>query len=513
VSVISAIRSRFERTANTASQQSLEDQIERGVRWHREHRDAKENIDGLPPESEEIRHQCVWVVEAYPPSLVKGLAEGLQKHGWAVPTFAHSIDAVAWLDDSRKGLFGGGWLNLGVITSPESQGGWMQHRVMSLPEGIEYIIGGLYQTLPSVTFAVFQFVLSVDSRDRGVEECLRRQYQSIGERTSGGYTIHTPENQRIAAVRESRRDLRRSCENWTGSHFPGFFSRTNATTKRGFPTCELITFKEKRGFELGTPEKVPNFLWTIGIESPFGAWQSAELPGLRFGQALDRMQGDEPWAWILAGRWSEIFSDDEELKGYGDRTRDGITSRLSMTFGRTPVMLALWAMLNEWAEQLSTQRDKVARLIAPNQLGALLEVQTELGSQQGDLGPILDEVQRLATNEKRFMYDLCEFLPVDERLFKGPLFKWMLENIMAQLEIMRAREAAIRQSITIATETIQAITQHKLAAVNLTLQQTMTWLTFVGIVVAVIALVVGLPQALPKWREWLLWWLRLAQAN
>ena len=482
----------------------IDSQLDDSVRWHREHRDERENTEGIPPASEEIRHECVWVVEAYPPSTVDSLVEGLRKNGFDVPEFIHTSNTITWLIDSRRdSLFGGGWANLSVI-GPPNQKSWMPYRAMKLPEGVQYVQGGLHQALPSVTFALFQFVLTAPL-DCAVENGLRRRYESFAEHIPGGYIVHSPTNQRIQAVRQARLSLLDSCTEWVATHFPGFFSRTHTSARRTFPTCELITLKEQCAFEVDRSLAPSDYRRIIGIDRGIDAWESSEISGLRLGQPLDRWHGDQPWSWILAGRWSEIFSD-EQLSGFaGGRSREGITGRLWMTVDRTLTMLALWALLHEWATRLAIQRDEVARFTSPNDLQQLLRFQAELGSQHGSLLPILHEVDRLAEDESLFMYDLCKLSPTAHSLDdRKPLFVWMRENIKNRTEILREREAAIRQSIAITTQTLQAVTQEELAAVNLRLQRSMAWLTGIGIVVAIVALIVGLPAAVPKWGDWLL---------
>jgi hypothetical protein len=52
------------------------------VEWHRREHDEQENNEGVPPETEEIRQYCIWMVEAFPPSKIQALKDGLQNLGW-----------------------------------------------------------------------------------------------------------------------------------------------------------------------------------------------------------------------------------------------------------------------------------------------------------------------------------------------------------------------------------------------------------------------------------------------
>lgn len=475
------------------------------VEWHRKERDEQENDEGIPPETEEIRQHCIWIVEAFPPSRIKALNAGLQSLGWNAQT-PIDIDPVSWLDDARRGAWGGGWLNIGLILPEDSREQWFPRRkIASLPAGVRFANGALHQPIPSVSFAVFQFVLENDGHDRAVDAALRKRYRTVDRRLPGqAYMIVTPENQRQEAVRKVRQELHRRCERWIAERFPGFFANLNAGS--GFPICEFISLVEEKPFERPVGNPIRSYLRTLRMDHAFDAWQSDALPGLRFGQTIDS-RSDEPWTWILAGKWNQIFSD-EDLKGYGGRTREGVTARVNDILRHSLVVIALWALLMEWNQQLSSLRDSVAAVdlhAKDGGIGALCQLQVEVVGQCRDLLPILDEVERLVENEKHFMYDVCEFTAIEERFRREPLFGSMRSTFKRHVALLRALESAVRESLTVSAAALQAISQERLSDANLNLQRSIKRLTAVAFALALLAFIVGLPNALPLWKAWFMW--------
>lgn len=146
----------------------------------------------------------------------------------------------------------------------------------------------------------------------------------------GRWSYASPNNRKIDAVGDERKALRHSCEEWLSERLPGFFA--SLRSERGYPTCEFISLLHQRPFERAQGERPSNFLWILRMESDSDAWESTQLPGLRFGTAFAR--DDEPFAWILSGRWPDMFADEQSQKGWGGRTRAGIVSRVEeTTFG------------------------------------------------------------------------------------------------------------------------------------------------------------------------------------
>ena len=84
----------------------------------RRERDAEINTLSAPPEHEDIRLVCLWAVEYYPPSYTEDLVAGLDKLGWAEPTF-HS-DPVFGIEKMRERHSGGRMMPLGYLVPKKS---------------------------------------------------------------------------------------------------------------------------------------------------------------------------------------------------------------------------------------------------------------------------------------------------------------------------------------------------------------------------------------------------------
>ncbi len=153
-------RLRHRRGAPDASpDEEIPTYVTEAIEWHRGNHDVEENAEGTPPDDEEIRLHAIWVVEAYPPSRIDNLKNGLELLGGNYEPI-YNPGPGDWLADSRLQSWGGGWRNMGLI-APKSDSGLVgaDHRA-DLPAGVQYVEGALHQVLPSVTIAVFCFVFA-----------------------------------------------------------------------------------------------------------------------------------------------------------------------------------------------------------------------------------------------------------------------------------------------------------------------------------------------------------------
>ncbi len=396
--------------------------VTEAIQWHRENHDREENAEGTPPEDEEIVLHAVWVVEAFPPSKIGNLAEALERLGGTYEP-VYNPGPSDWLADSRRQSWGGGWRTLGLIAPHGAKGFDVEHRA-DLPAGVEYAMGALHQVLPSVTVAVFCFVFAESGDDRLVETALRKQYAtSLYRWRNMRWSFLTPGNLRIAEVGEARKALRQRCETWVAEKFPGFFA--GAASERGFLTCECLSTKVQRAFNVAGAGR-SKWLWALRMGHAWDAWQSEALPGLRFGAAFAR--DDEPYAWIMTGRWSEIFSDDDLSKGYGGRTRRGMMGKLhGMTHGLFAVM-GVWILMRELGAQLALLRDRAWRMTidrGADSAAELMRLQSAVVGQCGDLLPLLDEADGLAAGDHQWRrFETGDFTPVEDALNHVGFSRW-----------------------------------------------------------------------------------------
>lgn len=111
---------------------------------HARENDLEENARTTPPTDEFIDLRCIWAVEFYTPAHVSRLIAGFRDLVWDTEAFGGLPSPVQWIQRRNQRLFGGGWLNLGVIISPESAARSAHYRRAPLPAYVEYATGKIY---------------------------------------------------------------------------------------------------------------------------------------------------------------------------------------------------------------------------------------------------------------------------------------------------------------------------------------------------------------------------------
>lgn len=88
--------------------------VAQSVTWHRKNKDDRDNAESVPPENEKVLLNCIWVVEAYPPSQIENLKTGLQALGWDKGSPIDSSPGE-WLAESRRQFWGGAGKDSGLL--------------------------------------------------------------------------------------------------------------------------------------------------------------------------------------------------------------------------------------------------------------------------------------------------------------------------------------------------------------------------------------------------------------
>jgi hypothetical protein len=126
-------------------------------------RDAERNRDGRLPDGEEISVEAIWISEAYPPSYLDGLIEGLDalRVGGA---FGTRESAAHYVRLYRSGAYAGGSVNLGFF-SRRGQGVFGADYVETdLPPRVEPARGWLENVTPSLSVITVQFEIAAKDR-------------------------------------------------------------------------------------------------------------------------------------------------------------------------------------------------------------------------------------------------------------------------------------------------------------------------------------------------------------
>lgn len=162
-------------------------------------RDVEKNAESALPDGLEIRLEAIWVVEVYPPTLIRHLYQDLDRLDWNKdPDKLDQAPVGDFITQQRESTRGGGWINLGLILRPTDSRFLGGHRRAKLPAGVDHAMGGIHFPTASPAVVVMTFVLDASSA-RGINDALTRTYRTEVRRVGVGYAFDEPPERRIAA--------------------------------------------------------------------------------------------------------------------------------------------------------------------------------------------------------------------------------------------------------------------------------------------------------------------------
>jgi hypothetical protein len=382
--------------------------------WRR--RDDEENARSEPPTDELVDLCCIWAVEFYTPVHIDKLLAGFTSLGWdqkddSIP----GGNPAAWVQRFREGPYGGGWFNLGLIDRPGRNRFFRDHRTASLPKDAEFALGALFAVTSSITCIVMGFVLKEEAARR-FDEALRRTYETHMEPRKRGYSIIRPPQQKEAAIRTIRGEMRTSAADWFRTYLPGLFS--SGILGDEFPTCELVTLRKARPFpkrEEGAA-RPGEYLGLLDIDLDMDAWEAVDMPGLKFTWPLFRNQ-DTKFHAILAANENDF--DQEKLRGYGGADRSSYAIYLDEHIRGLLSRWALLPVLSGFERHLNAIRDSTT--FRPHRREKPLRVLETLGklvSQSVDIAAVSSELRRFTNEPHSFAYEVETFKPSDPRFYR-----------------------------------------------------------------------------------------------
>jgi hypothetical protein len=304
-----------------------------------------------PPEDESLEWQGVCVVEAYGPSRVRGLLEGVERLGWNRKQLGDVRDSTLgeWIVRSRGSSLGAGFSPITLTRERPRFGGAGSYQA-PLPPGIDHARGFVLAPTPALTVFVL-FCVFEDVPAGAIEVILRETFQTEQERFDTGWRTHTAANRKLDALRAERQRLRECAGDFLRSHLPGAFT---LDLERELPACEVVTTTIRRPFERSKADlrTLHHPFWMLGFDHETGAWRSEDMAG--FSLHLPNGFSRSP-ALVLAGRHDEVFAGIDSSYGGGDRERFANYLHLRL-YG----LVALWAsyqLLRGYHAVLASARD------------------------------------------------------------------------------------------------------------------------------------------------------------
>ena len=375
--------------------------------------DSEKNKQTTPPADELIDLSCVWVVEFYTPTHVDELLTNLKKLGWD-SNERDFADPVAWISESRQHLFGGGWLNLGVIYSgTDGVPASFHHRTAPLPPNVQCATGGLYSITSSLICIVMGFVFEGDYCAQ-FDKALRTNRKTYTSPLTHGYRIHGPENQKIDHICQIRDEMIGLATDWFQKHLPGLFSSGLLGGK--LPTCEFVTLHKAEPFAPREDDGPSSYLFILDLYSDWNVWRSAT--GLKFKAPSLSTSDRHPYHAILAVRESDL--DEDEFKTSGERDRRSLCLYIDEVINSLLSRWAILPMLEGYNRHLSAIRDSDT-LRSNRRLNRIKTLKTLIDhvSYTVDIAAITTELIPYAKNSSLFFDDVGTFEPCDDRDYKA----------------------------------------------------------------------------------------------
>lgn len=319
--------------------------------------DAAENKRLELPAGESVHWPGFWLMEAYTPSQLPALKEGLRALGWDERADSHPtlsrFDVVAWLDRSRE-HGGGGWVAPAPLVARGHAGlPLFVQEVDHLPSTFREAQPRFYALTSSLTVLVMGFRLS-DAAQQRLDDILRRSEEArVEARGGGGYRVTHLEEVKREALVSARSEAHAEAELWLKAQLPGIFSAGHLGGT--FPACDLIITEQASPFtgDGPSPEGPERRDWRelLYFHTGWRAWESTALPGLRLALS-DWPVPAPPETLTLAGRVDQVLSGTDNPVHVA-----GLLSDLGRRMMPFLAVRTLDPLVRGYRERLATLRD------------------------------------------------------------------------------------------------------------------------------------------------------------
>ena len=392
------------------------DSDEDSLRIYRE-RDAQNNRETTPPDSEAIELSCIWAVEFFTPSHTDALLTGVQRFGWNQDGFRSLRDIEEYVVESGELVPGvrGGWLNLGFVSESGTNDMTFSqpHPDARPPNHIRRVGGRLISITPSLFCVLMVFVLD-DDYAKKLDSALRKDRQTFSKSNSHFSTIVEPERQKIDEIRLIRDEIKKIATHWFSLNLPGLFS--SRLLEGEMPTCELITLRDAEPFATPRPSN-SYFLRLLGLDFSYDAWSSTDIPGLKM-SLQDMVDTTPKYHSILSIKESNLSDESlEESMGWSGQEARTLYINESVNDG----LVHLWALLmllEGYGNYLRSIRDSATLKPGPylNTVNILDKLAGNV-SFSIDIDAVTSELQSFAEPESRQRLRLPTFKPVESQIY------------------------------------------------------------------------------------------------
>lgn len=456
--------------------------------------DHSQNAQSSPPPEETIELCCVWAAEIYTPAHTESLAQALRNFDQETRTTSSaSEDLASWFEGTQRQLHGNAMRNLGIwVPKGEPDPPIFRERIVSLPASVKHASGMMFSISPTLTCIVVRFVFS-EEFSHCYDSALKSDRETFLTPTAGRTSIHMPIGQKENDIWRLRSEISTMVQDWFRDNLPGAFS--SQTDELAMPTCELVTLNHAIPFPDADEPFPPLYARILGLDGRWDAWKYSELPRLRIGFHSPPITGPRNHATLAINlrHWRESNPDNE--------SRDAKSSLLSYVHWPVPELMSIWAigpLLQHFAENLVQIQNST--VFHPGHGENHVEVLRQLTnhvSSLSDLSAVSADLNERDTTWNRPLFMGSPFLPVRTNLYaEGTTLDIALwRSINERAKWLRSTDRNIRDRLS-------QISAFVGAQENVRLQKKVSALTWVILIVTILAVVVTVCQ--PLLQEWVL---------
>lgn len=469
---------------STVKKKTLEEAEREALEYHHNGQDQKDNESSKPPTGEEIRVPAIWAIEAYPPTSIENLLNGIDNLGLTKTRRSSGVGEL--LENIRSRVFGGGFINLEPIVRKDK---YILHGVKGpLPDDVAEIRLSIYQLVPSITLLICQFDMEGDSVS-SVEATLKADYSTYSMKTGSSVSFIDVNRQKEEAVAIAREQIYESCQNWIKEHLPGYFSSENSSFS--IPVCDLITFKHYDPIDAEKESKRiidKSYVGILGLDSVYDLWKCDGLEGLYLQK--DTHKNKYPNRLTLTGNINNILSN-IDINGYGQDKESQILNWFRY-LDRTLATWALHILSLDIEKHLLKTRDSYGSVNINNPdeaIKLLFQLDHAYSSLQRTLIPFANDLKYYCKEDHLFMHDVYKFNPLKSGKYDRELFGSIKELLSLRTDELISIESQINLSASRLGQIISSITNDKLARSNLSLQNRVAIMSFIVMILTIVQVI------------------------
>ena len=437
---------------------------------------------------------CIWAAEIYTPAHTESLAQALRNFDQETRTTSSaSEDLASWFEGTQRQLHGNAMRNLGIwVPKGEPDSRIFRERTVSLPAPVKYASGMMFSLSPTLTCIVVCFVFN-EEMSNCYDAVLKSYRETFLTETGGRTSIHMPILQKDDDIWRLRSEMSSMAQDWFRDNFPGAFS--SQTDELAMPTCELVTLGDAIPFPDTDEPTQPLYVRLLGLDDRWDAWKYSALPRLRLGFHSPPKKGPRNHATLAINlrHWSEANPERE--------SRHAKSSPLSYMHLPVPELMSIWAigpLLQHFAENLV--RIQNSTVFHAGRGENHVEVLRQLTNHVSSLSDLSAVSADLDERDKKWVRPLLmgsPFVPVrtDRRTDSTTLDIALWRSINERARWLRSTDRNIRDRLS-------QIGAFVGAQENVRLQKKVSTLTWVILVVTILAIVITVCQ--PLLQGWVL---------